>query len=480
MLVRVLLAIDNAKLRRRVQTFLREEDLLVNVVKDRPIAWERVEEFPTDILIVTRSVVPEPRASCIARVADAPNGPGLVVLSEQQDAREEAELVAAGADLVLHTGVPDAALRGALDTVIAARTNLLTKTLTARRAMLRPQLSDFVSSSPVMQQFMKTVYRVVDSDAPILVIGETGVGKERLARAIHAASRRSDGPFISVNCGAIPENLLESHLFGHEKGAFTGSTRAQRGCFELAHGGSIFLDEICEMPFHLQVKLLHVLQDFEVRPIGSEKMIPVNVRVVAATNRDIEQEVREKRFRQDLYYRLSVVSVRVPPLVERKEDIPTLAVSFLEDLSARVGRKVRRISPEAMRCLCDYSWPGNVRELINVLERAVLLCEGGEIAPKDFPDDIRAGAQGRPAGTAAPGGTAAAAQAEAWLDRPLREGREAAAAEFEKAYIVGLLRRTQGKIAETAERAGIEPRSLFTKMKRHGLRKEDFKDRAGA
>jgi DNA-binding NtrC family response regulator len=302
------------------------------------------------------------------------------------------------------------------------------------------------------------------------------VGKERLARAVHAASRRADGPFISVNCGAIPENLLESHLFGHEKGSFTGAARAQRGCFELAHGGTLFLDEICEMPFHLQVKLLHVLQDFEVRPIGSEKAIAVNVRVVAATNRDIEKEVEEQRFRRDLYYRLSVVSVTVPPLRERREDIPTLAESFVEDLSARVGRKVRRISEQAMRSLCDYAWPGNVRELVNVLERAVLLCDGNEIAPRDLPEDVRAGGATRPAGEDA-AREPLAAMADAWLDKPLRDGREAAAGEFEKAYLARLLSRTQGRIAETAQRAGIEPRSLFTKMKRHGLRKEDFKER---
>ena len=174
-------------------------------------------------------------------------------------------------------------------------------------------MSDFVSVSPVMQRFIRTVHRVADSDAPLLVTGETGVGKERLARAVHYDSRRADGPFISVNCGAIPENLLESQLFGHVKGAFTGAARAQRGCFELAHGGTLFLDEIAEMPFHLQVKLLHVLQDFEVSPVGSERKIPVDVRVIAATNRSIKQEVEEKRFRRDLYYRLSVVSVDVPP-----------------------------------------------------------------------------------------------------------------------------------------------------------------------
>jgi DNA-binding NtrC family response regulator len=343
--------------------------------------------------------------------------------------------------------------------------------------MVRAELADFISSSPAMQRFMKTVYRVVDSDAPLLINGETGVGKERLARAIHAASRRSDGPFISVNCGAIPENLLESQLFGHEKGAFTGASRAQRGCFELAHRGIVFLDEITELPFHLQVKLLHVLQDYAIRPVGSEATIDVDVRVIAASNKSIEHEVKERRFRHDLYYRLSVVTLTVPPLRERREDIPGLASAFIGELAVRVGRRIRGITGDALQRLSEYAWPGNVRELINVLERAVLLCEGAEVTSDDLPEEIRATVVSLSDGAAAGQTPAMASDVGPWLGKPLREGREAAAEQFERAYLCALLRETQGRIAETARRAGIEPRSLFTKMRRYGLRKEDFKSR---
>jgi two-component system response regulator AtoC len=476
MLLRLLLAVNSEPLRARLQSILSEEDILVTALSGADARWEHVEDYPTDVLLVSRSRIPNPASQNLARLAESTNAPGIVVmLDEESDAREEAELLGAGADVVLSPDVADAVLERALDNFIDNRRILLTRTLTARRSMVRAELADFISSSPAMQRFMKTVYRVVDSDAPLLINGETGVGKERLARAIHGASRRSDGPFISVNCGAIPENLLESQLFGHEKGAFTGAARAQRGCFELAHRGIVFLDEITEMPFHLQVKLLQVLQDYAIRPVGGESTIDIDVRVIAASNKSIENEVRERRFRHDLYYRLSVVNLTVPPLRERREDIPDLAASFVGELAVRVGRRIHGITREALQRLTEYSWPGNVRELINVLERAVLLCEGAEVTPDDLPEEIRSTEVALTDGAGAGQPSALAADVGPWLTRPLREGREAAAEQFERAYLGALLRETQGRIAETAKRAGIEPRSLFTKMRRYGLRKESFK-----
>jgi transcriptional regulator with PAS, ATPase and Fis domain len=314
----------------------------------------------------------------------------------------------------------------------------------------------------------------VDSTTPLLILGETGVGKEHLARAIHNESRRTTSPFVSVNCGAIPEQLLESHLFGHEKGAFTGASRPQRGCFELAHGGTIFLDEICEMHSHLQVKLLHVLQNYEVLPIGREQVIPVDVRIMAATNRDIKEEIAAGRFRQDLYYRLSVVELVVPSLRERRGDIPILVESFIQDLGNRIGRNVSGITPEALERLEVYPWPGNIRELINVLERSILLCEGSLIDLEDLPMEI----VDSTAATALehPRVEGEMSLSEDWLDHPIREVREWAIHQAEKAYLIGLLTRTGGRIAETADMAGIDPRSVHNKMKRYGLHKETFRN----
>jgi DNA-binding NtrC family response regulator len=337
--------------------------------------------------------------------------------------------------------------------------------------MAEPRLGDFVSESPTMQAFMRTVRRVVPSSSSLLILGETGAGKERLAMAIHGEGPRSDGPFIAVNCGALPDTLLESELFGHEEGAFTGATRDRRGMFELAHRGTIFLDEIGEMPLHLQVKLLRVLQDRRIQRLGSERAVDVDVRVIAASNRDIEADVDAKQFRRDLYYRLSVVTLTIPALRERREDIPALVQNYVEYLRPQVGRDVNAIDDDVLEALTRYAWPGNVRELINVLERAMLLCDDDTIALHDLPQTIaELAAGGAAAGDAtSPGGFPAS-----WLRGPIREGREQAVAAFEKTYLTGLLRDTGGRVGETAARAGIEPRSLYDKMRKYNLRKEDF------
>ncbi|MBN1557425.1 MAG: sigma-54-dependent Fis family transcriptional regulator [Lentisphaerae bacterium] len=471
MQLRVLLLIRKTGLRSRLRRVLRDVDADVRL-PDPDTGWDAAEHVLCDVLVAAHALIPVPAAARIRALAGAANPPALVILSDRDDAGEAAVLRAAGADAVLYTNIPDHILADAITGVVENRRKLLVHTVAARRATPRPELSDFVSESPVMQRFMRTVQRVADSDAPLLITGETGVGKERLARAIHYDSRRADGPFVSVNCGAIPENLLESQLFGHEKGSFTGATRTQRGCFELAHGGTLFLDEISEMPFHLQVKLLHVLQDYEIAPVGSEKRVPVDVRVIAATNRDIKEEIEARRFRKDLYYRLGVVSIDVPPLRERRGDIPLLARSILDGLSARIGCRSGGIAPDAMEALCEYAWPGNVRELINVLERALLLCEGPLITLEDLPDEL---AEAESAGPSLLKPGSIPLIPDAWLSRPLKAVRESAVEHVEKAYLGRLLAATEGRVGETARRAGIEPRSLFNKMKRYGLRKEDFR-----
>jgi two-component system response regulator AtoC len=337
-------------------------------------------------------------------------------------------------------------------------------------------LSDFVSKSPAMRTFMNVVYRVVGSDAPLLIQGETGVGKERLARAIHIESLRSAGPFIAVNCGALPESLLESELFGHEEGAFTGATRSRRGCFELAHRGTIFLDEITEMPVHLQVKLLRVLQEYEIQPVGAEKSIKIDVRLMASTNRNLDEEIRLGRFRKDLFYRLSVVSLTVPPLRERREDIPTLVRSHVAFLRPRMGGECT-IAPESMAALTQYAWPGNVRELINVIERAMLLCTTNEITLADLPESIR-GVASAPAYQSPATGDILALMTEdskSLLKLPWRTARKVFLDRLEREYLWQLLKETKGHIGQTAKLANIRPRSLFDKMQKHGLRKEDFK-----
>lgn len=258
----------------------------------------------------------------------------------------------------------------------------------SRELQERYQFSNIIGKSAPMQRIYELIEKVAPTKATVLITGESGTGKELIARAIHYNSTRQDHPFISVNCGALPENLLESELFGHEKGAFSGAVSQRRGRFELAHGGTLFLDEISEMSPSLQVKLLRVLQEMEFERVGGSQTLKVDVRVVAASNRDLKAEIAEGGFRSDLFYRLNVVHIGLPPLRERTDDIPLLVNHFLDKYRKESGRSALEMEPEALRCLFEYSWPGNVRELENVIERAVILAAGDRITVKDFPSEI--------------------------------------------------------------------------------------------
>jgi DNA-binding NtrC family response regulator len=285
---------------------------------------------------------------------------------------------------------------------------------------------------------------VASVDTTVLITGESGVGKERIARMIHEESARAGGPFVAINCGAVPESLLESELFGHAKGAFTGASQDRPGLFEAANGGTILLDEIGEVPAPMQVKLLRTLQEREVRRVGENKNRTVDVRVLAATNRDLVAEVNAARFRQDLYYRLRVVELRVPPLRERRDDILPLARVFLADASRRTGRKVGSFSPQAAHQLLRYDWPGNVRELENAVERAVVLARGARVDVEDLPDEVA---------LALPG---AHSPSEV---RPLEA--------VERDYILAVVQANGGNKVKAAEQLGIGTATLYRKLKQY-------------
>lgn len=478
MIARILLAIRKAPLRRKVHRAATAGDLPVSTViralRARDCSWERVLSHVCDLLIVERSLLPEPACETIRTLRKPPDSPCLVILSDRHDPDEEADLLAAGADAVLFSALPNPKLAGVLGTILNKRRELTLGRLPDEWNVVRPQLADFDSNSSVMRVLMNLVKRVLHTDTSLLILGETGVGKERLARAMHAEGPRSDGPFVTVSCGSLPEHLVESELFGHEAGAFTGATRARRGLLELAHKGTVFLDEIGDMPYHVQVKLLRFLQDHEIQPVGGEQPIAVDVRVIAATNRDLEEDVEAKRFRKDLFYRLSVVTLTVPPLREHWEDIAGLVHKYIDYFSTRIPCEVDGIAEDALQALYRYAWPSNVRELINVVERAALLANGREITLDELSVDIsepRAGADAQ----AMMIPLTPDAVPEDWLGRPLSDVRKGAVCDLERAYLAALLRETGGAIAETARRAGMDPRSLRRKMKRYGLRKEDYK-----
>jgi DNA-binding NtrC family response regulator len=313
-----------------------------------------------------------------------------------------------------------------------------------------PLAGGVAGGSDSMGRVLEAVAAVAPSEATVLITGETGVGKELVARAVHRASRRTGAPFVKVNCAAIPDYLLESELFGHEKGAFTGAVTRKPGRFELAHGGTLFLDEVGELPLLLQPKLLGVLQDGAFERVGGVDTIRVDLRVVAATNRDLEEEVAAGRFRADLYYRLNVVPIHVPPLRERPEDVPVLAEHFAAKHAAAHGRTPPRVKPEAAALLMAHPWPGNVRELENLMERLLVFCPSDEIVPGDLPEEFRQ--EGSPAGAA-----------------PLKDAVRSLSRSAERQMIREALEASGQNRTHAARLLGISRRALQHKIKDYGL-----------
>ncbi|MGH7415324.1 MAG: sigma-54-dependent transcriptional regulator [Candidatus Rokuibacteriota bacterium] len=310
-----------------------------------------------------------------------------------------------------------------------------------------------IGQSEALKRVVDTVHRAAPTDLTVLILGESGTGKEVLARAIHRLSPRKEGPFVPVNCAAIPEGLLETELFGHERGAFTGAVRARPGRFELAKEGTLFLDEIGDMPLPMQAKILRVLQEREFDRVGGTRTIPVDVRVIAATHRDLEAAVAQGAFRQDLFYRLQGVGVHLPPLRERVDDLPLLATHLLERAARRLNRAPAILSPEALRGLWTYPWPGNVRELQHVLEGAMVLSDG-VISPEHLPPAIQRAAQARPAAETGP---------------VLTGSLDAALEEWERRLILDALAQTQGVQARAAKVLGVSERSLWYRIKKLGV-----------
>ncbi|QDF07300.1 sigma-54-dependent Fis family transcriptional regulator [Myxococcus xanthus] len=326
-----------------------------------------------------------------------------------------------------------------------AERKLRAKRQSLARAGVTEDPAGMVARSEEMQRVINLARRAAKVDSTVLVTGESGVGKERIARLIHDESGRAHKAFVAVNCAAVTESLLESELFGHARGAFTGATHDRAGLFEAAHGGTLFLDEVGEVPPSMQAKLLRVLQEREVRRVGENASRKVDVRLVAATNRDLAEEVRQGRFRQDLYYRLRVIELKIPPLRERRDDVLPLARLLLAEAAERLGRRVSGLSPDAADQLLRYAWPGNVRELGNAVERAVALCEGTRVEREDLPEEVRA----------APPSL-------------VPTGNPQRLEDMEKHYILAVLAQNGGNRARTAEQLDIGVATLYRKLKQYG------------
>jgi DNA-binding NtrC family response regulator len=325
-----------------------------------------------------------------------------------------------------------------------------------REARERYSFASIIGRSASMQRLFELVRRIADTQTTVLIQGESGTGKELFARAIHQSSSRRDRAFVAINCGALPESLLESELFGHIKGAFTGADRTKIGLFEEATGGTIFLDEIGLVSPGFQTKLLRVLQEREIRPVGSSRTIDIDVRVIAATNEDLRRKVEHGEFREDLYFRLSVIPLLIPPLRERAEDIHLLIDHFMRKISARIGVEPKELSPAARATLLEYRWPGNVRELENLIERLLLTVETRQIERGDLPDEIRGEGQDGDAGLA-PGDAAAVGS--------LKEHVARKRLEVERQAIVDALREVSGNTTRAAQLLGISRGSLYNKLR---------------
>ncbi len=389
---------------------------------------------------------------------------GLEVLQEIKSFKSEQEIIMMTAFASVDTAI-EAMKHGAADYVtkpfkvdeikIVIEKSINRKNLIHENVELKKQLQgdnsfdNFIGSSEPVVQLKKLAKRVASSDSTVMILGESGTGKDVIARAIHHHSPRCGGPFVSINCAALPEALLESELFGHKKGSFTGAIKDKEGLFQAANRGTFFLDEVGNTSLAIQVKLLRVLEERKITPVGETKPIDVDVRLIAATNSDLEAEVRAKHFRADLFYRLNVIPIFIPPLRERRDDIPLLADHFSAKFKKKMNVPAKTISPKAMAALTTYDWPGNVRELENTIERAVLLNRSDIIEPSDFPDKL----------------TNPATKLVVSDEQPSTPTLES----IEKAYIHFVMAQTGGKKAEAAKILGINSSTLYRKLDRYKL-----------
>jgi len=339
-------------------------------------------------------------------------------------------------------------------TVLTVKNALKQRRLEEENRRLKEKLEAstvLLGETAAIRSLREQIAIAAPSNGRVLILGDNGTGKELVARAIHAQSRRAAQPFVEVNCAAIPEELIESELFGHTRGAFTGATANKRGKFELADGGTLFLDEIGDMSLKTQAKVLRALQEGRIEPVGGSGGIDIDVRVITATNKNLEQEIKTGRFREDLYYRLNVVPLRVPPLAERREDIPLLAAHFLQHYGREYGRPPKRLEPAVLEALCAYDWPGNVRELRNMMERFMITVLGPEITLTHLPALLRTAALPEDTGPIELG--------------PLRTARE----RFEAGYIRRALELSHGNVSQTARTLGVERSHLYRKLRAYGL-----------
>jgi nitrogen regulation protein NR(I) len=460
----VLIVDDEMNIRRVLAAMLKRDGYEVTTAADGEQALAVLQKTPVHV-VVTDLVMPKVGGMELLRKvsADYPDVPVILITAHGSVDSAVAALKAGAFDYVTKPFEQEE-LRKVIAKAARAHDLERQNVHEGSGEADRPPL---VGESPAMRAVYDMVARVADSPSTVLITGESGTGKELVAKALHRGSSRRDKPLIKVNCAAIPKDLVESELFGYEKGAFTGAVGSKPGRFELADGGTLFLDEIGEIPVEIQVKLLRALQESEFERVGGIKTLEVDVRLIAATNRDLKALIADGRFREDLYYRLAVVPIALPPLRDRREDIPHLVRHFIEKYDRRLGKKVEGIEAEALQLLMGYAWPGNIRELENLMERSVLFADGPLIEASALPDALRERGAAHPLPIAAVGALGAiAAPSGASMKEIVRQAQ----AELEKELITRALEETGGNVTRAAKRLQISRKSLQVKMKELGLR----------
>ncbi len=460
---RVLVVDDKENMRRLVARIL-QDAFAVEEAEDGARALALVATRPYDVVVTDIRMPGADGFELLAAVKAREPATEVVLMTGYATVQDAVRAMKQGAfDYLEKPFDPDAAL------AVVTRAAEHRRLVDAARLAVGPGEEDafhaLVGGSAPMREVYRLLEKAAAVDATVLLGGETGTGKELAARAIHFHSARRERRFVGVNCGALPAELVESELFGHVRGAFTGAAAAKAGLFEEAQGGTLFLDEVGELPLPAQVKLNRALQEREIRRVGATQPIAIDVRVIAATHRDLREEARAGRFREDLFYRLNVFAVTLPPLRERLEDVPLLAGHFLDKHARALRRTLRGFAPEAMARLLAHPWPGNVRELENVVERAVAISSGELVTVDDLPAEVGAAASG-------PSASPPAAELAAM---PYKDAVAGARDRVSREYLVALMTEFGGNVTRAAERAGVERESLHRLLRKYGLRSEDFK-----
>jgi DNA-binding NtrC family response regulator len=454
---RVLVVDDEAELLRAVARILKARGFEVETAGNGMEALEQLGKQSFDVMLVDLVMPGMTGLELLKRSKTIHEHLEVVLMTAFADVDTAVAAVKAGAYDFLTKPFPSSDTVALAVSKASEHGRLLDKTRRLEEELeVRERYGDIIGSSQPMLEVYRMIDSVAHSTSTVLLQGESGIGKELVARAIHSRGSRSVKPFIPVNCSAIPENLVESELFGHLRGSFTGAVATRMGLFEAADGGTILLDEVGELPLHVQVKLLRVLQENEVKRVGATEATTIDVRVIAATNVDLHRAMLEGTFREDLYYRLNVITIPIPPLRNRIEDIPLLAYHFLRKYALRSGRDIRRISLEAMRALRSYNWPGNVRELENAIERSVVMVRGDVIMPSDLPDSVVSTED-------------AVVPKNMLYDLPFSDAKKKVIDNFEKDYANEVLRRAGGNISEAARQAALDRSNFRRILKKYNI-----------